>query len=161
VQNMSKTKQEALQLMRVLNKIAAIFEQLNTDNSRLLKDGFETARVECERYINGEKIDFKPSELVVGFRQAIRETPFMFRDQPAEIRKALMNEYIKAVESEIPGFFDKESEKMQNIIKRGKIRNPDEFYLAELCFERMLEANPDGEDSVALRRIMDNFEFGS
>ncbi|WP_448165090.1 hypothetical protein [Burkholderia cepacia] len=156
----SKTRQEVLRLMGALNKIERIFGSLDAGDARLLKKRMDAARGECERYVNGEEIEFKPSDLVAGFKQAIRETPFIFRAQPIEIRKSLMNEYIKAVESEIPGFFERESEKIQKIIKRGKIRNPDEFYLAELCFEQMHETNPDGEDSVALRRIMDDFEFG-
>ncbi|MFJ1212579.1 hypothetical protein [Burkholderia pyrrocinia] len=161
MEKISKTKQEMLRLLGALNNIEKIFERLHAGDARLLKKGMDAARRECECYINGEKVNFKPSDLIAGFKQAIRETPFMFRAQSLETRKSLMNEHIKAVESEIPGFFDKESEKIQKIIKRGKIRNPDDFYLAELCFEQMHEANPDGEDSVALRRIMDDFEFGS
>ncbi len=161
MEKISKTKQEVIQLMNALNKIDKIVGKLGTNDARLLRTGWEIARGECERYINGEKLDFKPSELIVGLKQSLREMPHIFRDAPIESRKSLVNEYIKAVESEIPGFFGKESEKIKKIIKRGKIRNPDEFYLADFFFEQMHEANPDGEDSAALRRIMDDFEFGS
>ncbi|WP_175851200.1 hypothetical protein [Burkholderia cepacia] len=158
----SKARQEVLSLIRVVEKIDDILGSLNNKDTLLLREGFGRLKIECERYINGEKLDFKISELLTGIRQGLREMPQLqfLRDAPAEVRGKFLADFTQAVNSELPGFFDKEGEKARKIIARGKIRNPDEFYLIEFFFEQLHDANPDGEDSAALRRIMDDFEFG-
>ncbi|WP_174933011.1 hypothetical protein [Burkholderia lata] len=58
--------------------------------------------------------------------------------------------------SDFPDLFDRGRKKIDATIKRGKIKSGDKFYLVEFFFERQHEANPDGKDSIALRRIMDD-----
>lgn len=79
---------------------------------------------------------------------------------PTAERRDFVKKYNKIILNDFPDFFEKDEKKIGAVIKRGKIRSGDEFYLVEFFFERRHEANPDGEDSIALRRIMDEFEFG-
>lgn len=149
--------------MRVVDRVDKILCNLNHVDASLLRDGFGILKAQCERYISGEKLDFKLSELLAGMKQGLREIPQLqlLRDAPAEVRGKFLVEFAAVVKSELPGFFEKETERARKIIARGKIRNPEEFYLIEFVFEQLHEVNPDRGDSATLRRMMDDFEFGT
>ncbi|MCP1107728.1 hypothetical protein M6G53_20365 [Serratia nevei] len=58
----SRTMQEVSGLMRAINGVDCVMRKINNEEVRLLREGLDRARYQCERYINGEKLEFKPSD---------------------------------------------------------------------------------------------------
>ena len=92
--------------------------------------------------------------------RSLREGPSVFsRAIPPKDRYSFNMTYRAIVIATYPDFYEQDERKLDAIIKRGKIRNDDEFYLVGFFFEQQQEFDPDSPESAALRRLMDDFEF--
>ncbi|WP_025140391.1 hypothetical protein [Achromobacter sp. DH1f] len=99
--------------------------------------------------------------LTSGMMQSLREGPSVFsRAIPPKDRYSFNMAYRAIVIATYPDFYEQDERKLDAIIKRGKIRNDDEFYLVGFFFEQQQEIDPGSPESAVLRRLMDDFEFG-
>ncbi len=153
----SPKKAEVLKFLDVFEEIVSLLRPFHHPILSGFVDRWGTAR---ERYIQELTGGTSASKLADGLRQALRDYSDFLEYIPPDNRREFVEKYTKIVTDAFPDFYRSDERKINSIIQRGKIRNENEFYLIESVFEQLHRANPDGEDSVALRKIMDDFEFG-
>lgn len=100
----------------------------------------------------------KRSALVAGLEQGLRETPLMLSTLPEAQRRSALKTFRRVVESNAPGFFEKDREALGKIVARGKIKNESEWYLIR---HRVDEIEGDASQALELSQLyslMDAYE---
>ncbi|WP_175816745.1 hypothetical protein [Burkholderia diffusa] len=157
---MTRTSQKTAELTKLLGIFDQVVSLLASYQHPVLlkfKDSWDAGR---NKYSQALAKGVSASTLTEGVKQGLRGASDFMNYIPTTERRDFIKKYNQIILNDFPEFFDNDEKKIGAIIKRGKIRSEDEFYLVEFFFERQHEANPDGEDTIALRRIMDEFEFG-
>ncbi|MCX7360861.1 MAG: hypothetical protein NTV97_03105 [Alphaproteobacteria bacterium] len=98
------------------------------------------------------------SSIATGLKQGLRETPRILHGFPDPIREHLLKAFQRILLEEAPDFFPDEGNKLVGIVKRGRIRNEDEYYLVRHRADE-IEGRVAHEDEVAvLLRLLDGYE---
>ncbi|CAM2167498.1 conserved hypothetical protein [Burkholderia cepacia] len=155
---MTRTSKKTAELMKLLGTFDRVVSLLASYQHPMLLRFKESWEVGRKKYSQGLSEGVSASTLAEGVRQGLRGTSDFMSYIPIAERRDFIKKYNQIITNDFPDFFDKDRKKLDAILKRGEIRSENEYYLAELFFERLHEANPDGEESIALRRIMDEFE---
>ncbi|EDW1731903.1 hypothetical protein S726_004032 [Salmonella enterica subsp. enterica] len=157
----SEKKEEMIKLIGFYDDLTSLMQNYHHQIITNFCSSWNKNRETLMRILDGDKSFGSLSQNVAGLKQGIKDMQDIATYVPISERRFFLREYSNLVKKYYPDSLKKDEKKINSIIKRGRIRNEDEFYLVEFFFERLHEANPDGDDSVALRRIMDEFEFGA
>lgn len=155
----SLKRAEALRAIGVQDEIVYLLAPLKDPIITAFRDHWNK---NCDLWIQDmDAGKVSAAALTSGMMQSLREGPSVFsRAIPPKDRHAFNIAYRAIVIATYPDFYEQDKRKLDAIIKRGKIRNDDEFYLVGFFFEQQQEFDPDSPESAALRRLMDDFEFG-
>lgn len=108
--------------------------------------------------------DSNPSLAAIrtGLRQGLRDMPEFLRFagvSDSEI-ESIMAAADAAVASAEPHWNDQQHAELHRVLKKGKIRNEDEFYLLRWRLDQ-IEGRPGAqEEEAALMTLLDRYEFG-
>jgi len=148
-------------LIRACENVTAELRRVDDPTATVLADSLARSILEYSKVLASAKPTASKSEFASGLTQALRELPEILRHLPQiswDVRKSLVFACRRAVEAELPRFFDKERERAAQIIARGRIRNEDEWYLVRSFIDEY-EAEPQrAADLPGLYRLVDSFE---
>jgi len=148
-------------LIRACENVTAELRRVDDPTAAVLADSLARSILEYSKVLASAKPTASKSEFASGLTQALRELPEILRHLPQiswDVRKSLVFACRRAVEAELPRFFDKERERAAQIIARGRIRNEDEWYLVRSFIDEY-EAEPQrAADLPGLYRLVDSFE---
>src|SRR6267143_3222364 len=147
-------------LIRACENVTAELRRVDDPTAAVLADSLARSILEYSKVLASAKPTASKSEFASGLTQALRELPEILRHLPQiswDVRKSLVFACRRAVEAELPRFFDKERERAAQIIARGRIRSEDEWYLVRSFIDEY-EAEPQrAADLPGLYRLVDSF----
>src|SRR6267143_1750219 len=112
-------------LIRACENVTAELRRVDDPTAAVLADSLARSILEYSKVLASAKPTASKSEFASGLTQALRELPEILRHLPQiswDVRKSLVFACRRAVEAELPRFFDKERERAAQIIARGRIR---------------------------------------
>ncbi len=150
-----------LALIRACENVTTELRRVDDPTVAALADSLARSIREDREIFASAKPTASKSMLASGLTQGLRELPEILKHLPQvsrNVRHALLFACRRAVEADLPGFFDKERERAAQVIARGRIRNEDEWYLVRSLIDEY-EAEPQRRaDLPALYRLVDSFE---
>ena len=146
-------------------KLAEVYAQLgaefrNLGNATLvgIADAWAKSLSQMHSMLRENNPPIKRSALIAGLEQGLRETPLMLSTLPEAQRRLALKTFRRVVESNAPGFFEREREAIDKIIAREKIKNEREWYLIR---HRVDEIEGDASrvsELAALCKLIDAYE---
>ena len=76
------------------------------------------------------------------------------------MRQSLADAFGKVLAEEVPDFAANESQKLERILKRGRLRNENEYYLIRHRLDEVEADASKPEDIARLLTLLDSFEAG-
>ena len=132
-----------------LENLTTVYKQLGeefkkTGNAKLLAiaESWGASFSQLHTEIGKNNLPAKPTALVAGLEQGLRETPSLLSGLPEEQHRLAIKVFQRVIESNLPGFFEKELETLEKIIARGKIKSEKEWYLVRQRVDEI-----EGDDS--------------
>ncbi|PFH11777.1 hypothetical protein BCF11_4235 [Collimonas sp. PA-H2] len=153
MKNKSKTKLDTI--VDTYEELAAEYRALGDQKLIDLFDSFipfiQTAKANPQ---------VKRSAIVAGCEQGLRETPLLLTNfkLSEDIQGVALKIFYRVVEIHMPVFFEKERQKREMIVRRGKIKGESEWHLLR---NRVDEIEGDAAHEVellALYKMLDDYE---
>jgi hypothetical protein len=153
----SAKKKRALQIIDVFDQLYGLYQPLNNAKLNQYAEAWKKTRVRCIDVIEGRVPGAKPSMMIDGLEQGLREMPEVVGSLPREIRQSALHIFDGLIEDTLPDFFAKDVALVQAIIARGRLKNDKEFYLIRSLIDRLeYQGNEDGVKELYL--LVDNYE---
>jgi len=100
----------------------------------------------------------KRSALVAGLEQGLREIPSLLSELPEVERRLALKTFRRVVESNAPGFFERDREALDKIVARGKIKNEGEWYLIRHRVDEIEGDSSQSSQLAVLYKLIDTYE---
>ncbi len=98
------------------------------------------------------------SQIAGGMEQGMRDLKTMLPAQDPSIRSEVMAIFRDAVQSEYPDLFEKDKQRLEKVLARGRIRSENEWYLLQFRLDE-IEGYPEfEEETTKIWGIMDSYE---
>ncbi|NQD36300.1 hypothetical protein HPT27_04625 [Permianibacter sp. IMCC34836] len=124
---MASTKLELL--LQVWQRLLHSFEEIDSDELRTLSESWERSLLQINQLLTAPEARGARSSLITGLEQGLREIPvFLSKLNPA-IRPVAVQTYNRIVNECLDGFFEKDAQSLEKIIKRGRLVNEREWSL--------------------------------
>ncbi|MEM4990008.1 hypothetical protein V8G57_21650 [Collimonas sp. H4R21] len=153
MKNKSKTKLDAI--VDTYEELAAEYRVLGDQKLIDLFDSFipfiQTAKADPQ---------VKRSAIAAGCEQGLRETPQFLTNfkLPEDIQSTALKIFYRVVETHMPAFFEKERQKREQIIRRGKIKGEREWYLLRNRVDEIEGDVAHEVELLELYRMLDDYE---
>ena len=82
----------------------------------------------------------------------------MLRGLPPEVQQLLRPAFRRIVQEEVPGFFAHERDRTARIVKRGRLRNEDEWYIVRHRVDEIERDNSRRQELAALLELLEQYE---
>ncbi|MBV8656681.1 MAG: hypothetical protein JO142_02540 [Burkholderiales bacterium] len=92
----------------------------------------------------------RPSQLTSGLEEGLREMPSLFEAADPEQRSRMSKAFSRAIADHYPDFFQKQRDRLEKILAKGKISRESEYYAIRHHVD-ILEGD---EDSSSLLRVL-------
>jgi len=142
---MRKTKFDAY--FEICQKLIAELSGLGSKELQPLIDGFSNSIDQIDAWEIDARFPAPKSEIAKGLEQGVNELPLFFEELESGLRSKAFHVYYSAVNSVIPDYQEKIKNKIQRIIKRGKINSESEFYLLRNRLDQ-IESSGTNEESL-------------
>ena len=104
------------------------------------------------------KAQVKTSALVAGLEQGLRETPLVLSSLPEAERNLALKRFRQVISLHAPSFFEKEREKVEKIVARGKIKNETEWHLVRHRVDEIEGEVSQTPELLQLYTLLDTYE---
>ena len=147
-------------------KLAEAYAQLgaefrNLGNATLVEiaDTWAKALSQMHSMLSENNPPVKRSALVAGLEQGLRETPLVLLSTlPEAQRRMALKTFRRIVESNVPGFFEKDRETLNKIVSRRKIKNEGEWYLIRHRVDEIEGDASHASELAQLYKLMEAYE---
>lgn len=145
-------------LVNVYKELAEELGKLNSPELEPLLNGWSVSLDQVNEIINNPDDAIKPSQLVSGFEQGLRDMHLMLGDLNSQYRSSAIKVFYKVVGLHLPCFFQKSKAQLQRIVAKGQIKNESQWYLVRYRVDE-IECQPNNEAELAvLNELLGNFE---
>lgn len=149
------------QKFEVLTGIYALlgseFRRLGIPKLVAIADSWEKALSQMQQ-LRATKAQVKTSVLVAGLEQGLRETSLILSSLPEAERHLALKIFRHVVFLHAPSFLEKEREKIQRIVARGKIKNETEWHLIRHRVDEIEGELPETPELLQLYTLLDAYE---
>lgn len=146
-------------------KLAEVYAQLGAEfrhlgNAKLvdIADAWANSLSQMHSMLRESNPPVRRSALVAGLEQGLRETPLMLSTLPEAQRRLALKIFRLVVESNAPGFFEKDREALDKVVAHGKIKNEREWYLIRHRVDEIKGDTSRGSELSMLYKLMDAYE---
>jgi hypothetical protein len=94
-----------------------------------LIDSFSNSIDQISVWVANNKFPAPKSVIGTGLEQGVNELPMFFEEMEPSLRATAFQTYYSVLNAIVPDYQEKLSNRVQRIIKRGKIKSESEFYL--------------------------------
>ena len=151
---MRKTKFDAY--FEICQKLVAELSGLGSKGLQPLVDGFSDSIDQINVWVTDNTFPAPKSEIAKGLEQGVNDLPQFFEEIEPNLRATAFHAYYSAINSVIPDYQEKLSNKIQRIIGRGKINSESEFYLLRNRLDQ-IEGSGTNEESL-LYELLERYE---
>jgi hypothetical protein len=123
-----------------------------------LAQSWDTAKAKSAKWLENPGSKITRSLLAREMKQGLRETPKILQGLPGQIRHPLMRAFRQILQEEVPHFLSDERDKLARIVKRGRLRNEDEYYLVRHRADEIEGRDAHKEKVAVLLGLLDNYE---
>lgn len=116
-------------LFNVYEELSNELERLDIDELEPLLDAWKVSLGQVREIVGDSASPVKPSQLVAGFEQGLRDAQLILGDFPEQNRSRAMKVFRSIVRLHMPRFFEKYEQQLKRIVEKGKISNEHEWYL--------------------------------
>lgn len=92
-------------------------------------EGFSNSIDQISIWVANDKFPAPKSVIATGLEQGVNELPLFFEEMEPSLRETVFQTYYSALDEIVPDYQEKLSNRVQRILKRGKIKSESEFYL--------------------------------
>ena len=125
-----------------------------------MAESLEQSNSKMSEWLSDPTSGITRSKLAAGMKQGLRDFPLGLRDYPKPVGPRLMSALRTIIQEEAPDLLADEREKLSRILKRGRVRNEDEFYLVRHRVDE-IEGHAEHQSELAgLLKLLDEFEAG-
>lgn len=142
---MRKTKFDAY--FEICQELVAELSGLGSKELQPLIDGFSKSIEKIGVWEADNNFPVPKSEIAKGLEQGVNELPQFFEEIEPGLRANAFHAYYSAVNAVIPGYQEKLANRIQRIIRRGKIKTESEFYLLRNRLDQ-IEGGGTNEESI-------------
>ena len=146
-------------------KLAEAYAQLGLEfrdigNVKLVElvDTWDKSLFQMRSMLIVNKPPVKRSALVAGLEQGLREIPSLLSELPEVERCLALKTFRRVVESNAPGFFERDREALDKIVARGKIKNEGEWYLIRHRVDEIEGDSSQSSQLAVLYKLIDTYE---
>ena len=151
---MRKTKFDVY--VEICQRLVADLSGLGSKELQPLIDGFSNSIDQISIWKAENKFPAPKSEIATGLEQGVNELPMFFEEMEPGLRAKAFHSYYSALNAVVPDYQEKLSNRVQLIIKRGKINSKSEFYLLRNRLDQ-IESSGTNEESL-VSAIMGQYE---
>jgi hypothetical protein len=157
VSSSPRPKQKFEVLTDIYSLLGAEFRSLGIPKLVAIADSWEKALSQMQQ-LRTTKAQVKTSTLVAGLEQGLRETPLVLSSLPEAERHLALKTFRHVVSLHSPSFFEKEREKVEQIVARGKIKNETEWHLIRHRVDEIENEVPQTTELLQLYTLLDAYE---
>lgn len=153
MKNKSKTKLDAI--IDTYEELAVEYRALGDQKLIYLFESFIPFIHEAKN-----NLQTKRSALVTGCEQGLREAPLFLTNfkLPQDIQSTALKIFYRVVETHMPDFFEKERQKREQIVSRGKIRGEGKWHLLRNRVDEIEGDVVHEVELLELYRMLDDYE---
>ena len=97
------------------------------------------------------------SQIAAGLEQGLRYVSMIVVVQPPDVRSVAMAAYRNAIQSEYPDFLEKDKQRLDKVLKRGRVRTESESYLPQHRVDEIEGGTGNEKELHLLYRLMDEY----
>ncbi|MEM8982123.1 MAG: hypothetical protein AAGC71_03795 [Pseudomonadota bacterium] len=151
-----KTKYD--KLTAVNKRIGINFAKLDSLGLRQLGESFADSGPGLWEKVSATDPTVKRSEIAAGLEQGLRDLSQIVASQPVNLRAAAVAAFRDAIDAEYPEFFERDKQRLENVLKRGHVRTESEYYVLQFRLDE-IEGDPRAQHEVeTLYKLVDDFE---
>ena len=124
---MRKTKFDVY--FEICRRLVTELSALGSKELQPLMEGFSNSIDQISIWVANDKFPAPKSVIATGLEQGVNELPLFFEEMEPSLRETVFQTYYSALDEIVPDYQEKLSNRVQRILKRGKIKSESEFYL--------------------------------
>lgn len=151
-------KAQLLLLIKAYDHLYESLIALNHPTLIKLSDAWMKARSVYIGVVEGRIQNAKPSMLVKGLEQGLRDLNNILNSLPMDVKVEALNIYRELLNTELPNLVSQDDLLVKKIIARGKILNEKEYYLIRGIVD-LLEREGSLEELKSFYSLIDKYEI--
>jgi hypothetical protein len=130
----------------------------NDPHAATLARAWVDAKAEFANWLSDPAKKVSRSSMASGMEQGLREIPMVLSGVPAPIRERLIKAFRQILQEEAPDFLSGDADKLIRIVKRGRLRNGNEYYLVRHRLDEIEGYDEHRDETIVLVGLIDSFE---
>ena len=158
-ENLARSRKTAYAMYsKVWDRFAEELVRSGHRHAIAIAQSWETSKEKYANFLSDPASKVTRSQIGTGMKQGLRALPLMLSECPADVREPLLEGLGKIIREEAPEFFQEDEISLAKVLKRGRIRGENEFYLIRHRVDEIEGREEHRNELAGLHKLLDQFE---